>query len=91
MAIDTTNSPILETICQAGISDTPNRNIVWVGAVIGNMDRITQMGLSGKLMNAPNVQRGIYPAMTYNMERLCPSAAVDTTPPIVTASIEKSK
>jgi hypothetical protein len=37
--------------------------------MIGNMDNTTQNGLSGKLMNAPLVQRGRYPVMIYKIER----------------------
>ena len=52
------NTPILVTICHAGTSDTPNLSITWTGAVIGNIDSTTQIGLFGKLIITPANQSG---------------------------------
>jgi len=56
--IESPKTPILAAICQAGMSDTPNISIIWIGAVMGNIDSTTQMGLFGKLIYTPNNQSG---------------------------------
>ena len=57
--MESPNTPILVMICQKGMSDTPNLNMVWTGAVTGNIVSTTQMELSGKAKSNEENQSGI--------------------------------
>lgn len=56
--MESPNTPILVMICHKGISDTPNLNMVWMGAVTGNIVNTTHMGLFGNAINNDKNQRG---------------------------------
>ena len=62
--MESPNTPILVKICHAGTSDTPNLTIVCTGAVAGNIESTTQIGLFGKLTNNPENHSGINNIMT---------------------------
>ena len=56
--METTNTPILVMICQAGTSDTPSLTMVCTGAVTGNIVSTTQTELFGKGMSNDKNQSG---------------------------------
>jgi hypothetical protein len=81
--MDSTNTAILATSCQAGIPLTPSRIITTTGAERGKMVKKTQTGLSGKSIIRDMNQRGISKGIVKIPINCCPSWELELTAPML--------